>query len=157
MKAATRAGQAIALDAIPSLAWDEFRQRIAGAPAQAKRVSALFGRAVGDGVQLVAVVAADARGTIDVATTTLEGDRFPSLTVDCPQVHLFEREIAEEWGVVPEGHPWLKPVRFVRSRRAGKDAWGRDAEHAPVPGVTDFYCVEGDEVHVWPSAPCTPA
>ena len=37
------------------------------------------------------------------------------MTPDCPQVHLFEREIAEQWGVVPEGHPWLKPVRFHRS------------------------------------------
>ena len=26
-------------------------------------------------------------------------------------VHLFEREIAEQWGLRPEGHPWLKPVR----------------------------------------------
>ena len=25
--------------------------------------------------------------------------------------HLFEREIAEQCGVVPEGHPWLKPLR----------------------------------------------
>ena len=28
-----------------------------------------------------------------------------------PQAHLFEREIAEQCGVVPEGHPWLKPLR----------------------------------------------
>jgi len=31
-------------------------------------------------------------------------DRYPSLTPDCPQALLFEREIAEQWGIVPEGH-----------------------------------------------------
>ncbi len=29
----------------------------------------------------------------------------------CPAAHLFEREIAEQCGVVPHGHPWLKPLR----------------------------------------------
>ena len=56
------------------------------------------------------------------------GDSFPSLTPDCPQVHLFEREIAEQFGLQPDGHPWLKPVRFHRSYRPGRDAWdGRPA------------------------------
>jgi Ni,Fe-hydrogenase III large subunit len=47
---------------------------------------------------------------------------------------------------VPEGHPWLKPVRFHSSYRPGHDAWGRGSEH-PLVGVTDFYRVEGEEVH----------
>ena len=81
------------------------------------------------------------------ATTTLDSDRFPSLTPDCPQVHLFEREIAEQYGVRPEGHPWFKPVRFHRSYRPGHDAWGRRPGEAPVVGVTDFFRVEGEEVH----------
>ncbi|HZF11816.1 MAG TPA: hydrogenase, partial [Thermoanaerobaculia bacterium] len=49
-------------------------------------------------------------------------------------------------GVRPEGHPWLKPLRFRRSWRPGHDAWGRTDEH-PLPGVADFFRVEGDEVH----------
>ena len=28
-----------------------------------------------------------------------------------PQLHYFEREIYEQWGVEPVGHPWLKSVR----------------------------------------------
>ena len=59
--------------------------------------------------------------------TRLTSDCFPSLTPDCPQVHLFEREIAEQYGVRPEGHPWFKPVRFHASYRPGHDAWGRAA------------------------------
>ena len=77
----------------------------------------------------------------------LAGDEFPSMTPECPQVHLFEREIAEQWGVVPKGHPWLKPVRFHPSYRPGHDAWGRAGGVAPVVGVTDFYRVEGEEIH----------
>ena len=82
-----------------------------------------------------------------VGKTTLDSDRFPSLTPDCPQVHLFEREIAEQCGVRPEGHPWLKPVRFHASYRPGHDAWGRQPGERPVVGVTDFFRVEGEEIH----------
>ena len=82
-----------------------------------------------------------------VGKTTLDSDRFPSLTPDCPQVHLFEREIAEQYGVRPEGHPWFKPVRFHASYRPGHDAWGRQPGEAPVVGVMDFYRVEGEEIH----------
>ena len=46
-----------------------------------------------------------------------------------------------------DGHPWLKPVRFHRSYRPGFDAWGRPDDAAILPGVTDFFRVEGDEVH----------
>ena len=47
----------------------------------------------------------------------------------------------------PEGHPWLKPVRFHASYRPGHDAWGRQPGEGPVIGVTDYYRVEGDEIH----------
>jgi Ni,Fe-hydrogenase III large subunit len=49
--------------------------------------------------------------------------------------------------VRPVGHPWLKPVRFHSSYRPGHDAWGRRLGEAPVIGVTDFYRVDGEEVH----------
>jgi Ni,Fe-hydrogenase III large subunit len=91
------------------------------------------------------VLADTSRGLLRLASTTLEADHFPSLTPVCPQVHLFEREIAEQFGVRPEGHPWFKPVRFHASYRTGHDAWGRN--EAPVIGVTDFYRVEGEEIH----------
>ena len=81
-----------------------------------------------------------------LAGARVEGDAFDSLTPACPQVHLFEREIAEQFGVRARGHPWLKPVRFHRSYRRGHDACG-PAARRPIVGVTDFYRVEGDEVH----------
>jgi len=61
-------------------------------------------------------------------------------------VHLFEREIAEQFGLTPVGHPWLKPLRYHRSWTP-RDAWGRPPDQPILPAVGDFYRVEGDEVH----------
>ncbi len=128
----TRAGRAVARDQVPVLAMDEFRNVIALARTRGARVSALFGVRTAEGkMQLVVVVSRDADGVVEIAATTLAGNSYPSFTRDCPQVHLFEREIFEQRGVIPEGHPWLKPVRFTGS---------------PV-GIMDFFRVEGDEVH----------
>lgn len=55
------------------------------------------------------------------------GRSFPSLTPRLPQVHLFEREIFENTGIVPEGHPWLKPVRSIMDY--------------------EFYALEGGQTH----------
>jgi Ni,Fe-hydrogenase III large subunit len=41
----------------------------------------------------------------------------------------------------------LKPVRFHAPYRPGHDAWGRQPGAAPLVGVTDFYRVEGEEIH----------
>lgn len=144
-----RPGQALARAHVPYLPFESFRENILGAVERGQRVAALFGDVpVATGpVDLYAVLADSGRAVLRIGKTTLDGDRFGSLTPDCPQVHLFEREIAEQYGVVPEGHPWFKPVRFHASYRAGHDAWGRDPTATPVVGVTDFYRVEGEEVH----------
>jgi Ni,Fe-hydrogenase III large subunit len=145
-------GQAIARAKIPNLPLDDFQQSILEAVADGQRVAALFGVPASaapahDPVDLYAVLADAGRALLQVARTRLESDSFPSITPECPQVHLFEREIAEQFGVRPEGHPWLKPVRFHPSYRAGRDAWGRAAGAWPVVGVTDFYRVAGEEIH----------
>jgi len=141
-------GTAVALDDVPRLDLDAFRRLVIDAPDAGRRIAALFGSPRTDGrVDLFVVAAVEEGGSLEVARTTIEGDSFPSLTPECTQVHLFEREIAEQWGVVPVGHPWLKPVRFHRSRRAGHEAWKRGDGEAPMVGVAEFYRVEGEEIH----------
>jgi Ni,Fe-hydrogenase III large subunit/Ni,Fe-hydrogenase III component G len=144
-----RTGQAIPRQQLQPVSFEEFRGTVVDAVADGQRVAALFGDAPASTgkVDLYAVLADSARGLLHVGKATLDSDRFRSLTPDCPQVHLFEREIAEQYGVCPEGHPWLKPVRFHASYRPGHDAWGRKQGEAPVIGVTDFYRVEGEEIH----------
>lgn len=126
---------------IPDLSFPEFRGAILGGVAEGAHVAAMLGHlsTAEDPVEII-VVLADRKGAqLRVAKTRVVGTVFQSLTPECPQVHLFEREIAEQFALRPEGHPWLKPVRFVQSQRPGPDA--------PVIGVMDFYRVEGDEVH----------
>ncbi|HJQ80626.1 MAG TPA: NADH-quinone oxidoreductase subunit C [Lacipirellulaceae bacterium] len=115
-------------------------------------MAALFGdirRESGQQVRLFVVLANSIHGQLHVAQTEVADDRFESLTPNCPQLHLFEREIAEQFGVRPEGHPWFKPVRFHASYRLGHDAWNRAKKKKGqlVPGVMDFYRVDGEEIH----------
>jgi len=83
-------------------------------------------------VHLVAVLAFDADNTLAVGRSASVSGRYPALTATHPQAHLFEREVWEQHGLVPEGHPWLKPVRRTNGT-------------APANG--DFFRVDGREVH----------
>jgi hypothetical protein len=94
----------------------------------------------------VAIWADDLIGELR-AVATEPGESYPALAPDCPQATGFEREIAEQWGVKPLGHPWLKPLRFHRSYRPGRDAWDRAADAALVPSAMDFFRVEGEGIH----------
>lgn len=142
-------GKAIDLDGVPELSFVDFTHALEKAVAEGLRVPALFGNPTSqpDVVALYLVLADDARSRLRIAKTFINGDSYPSLTLRCPQVHLFEREIAEQFGLRPENHPWLKPVRFHQSWRPPHDAWGLAEASKRVIGVMDYYQVEGEEVH----------
>ncbi|MFA7174313.1 MAG: NADH-quinone oxidoreductase subunit C [Kiritimatiellia bacterium] len=141
-------GESLPLNQIPILSFDSFRQSLLAGVAAGQRVSALFAESTAqpDLTRLYVVMADDEQNQLYAALTHIQGDHFPSLTPDCPQLHLFEREIAEQFGLKPIGHPWLKPVRYHHSQ-TGRDAWERPTEQPILPGVCDFFRVEGDEVH----------
>jgi Ni,Fe-hydrogenase III large subunit len=142
-----RNGQPVPLKDIPALAIDDFRRALLDGVRRNGRLAALFGQLLESGqVRLFAVVAHAEEGELGLLSTSV-GDRYPSLTPDCPQAHWFEREIAEQWGIIPEGHLWLKPIRFHRSYRPEHDAWDRKADAAILPCVTDYFQVRGEEVH----------
>jgi Ni,Fe-hydrogenase III large subunit len=142
-----RNGQKVDLANLSPVAFGGFRDAIVSAVKAGARLNALFGQPVANGnLRLFAVLANDAEGQLMLRSTEVV-DRYPALTPDCPQAHWFEREIAEQWGVKPEGHPWLKPVRFHHSYREGRDAWNRPVEAPIEPGVTNFFAMTGDEVH----------
>lgn len=139
--------QPIALSDIPVLPGDTFREELAVQLSHGCRLSALFGHAVTHhALRLFAVTSETATATLRVFATDV-GERFPSLTTGCPAAHWFEREIAEQWGVKPEGHPWLKPIRFHRSYCDGRDAWDRQPYQVIVPCVTDYFRVAGEAIH----------
>jgi Ni,Fe-hydrogenase III large subunit len=144
MTAILRNGSSIPWRDVPELNQPEFRETVIDRVRKGSRLSAFFGMPEGRGVTLIAVIANDAAGHIEVCRTIVN-DSYPALTPDIPQAHWFEREIAEQWGVRPEGHPWLKPIRFHQSYRPGCDAWSPDRVIEPC--VTDYFRVEGEEVH----------
>ena len=104
----------------------------ASALAAGGRLCAWFGLPDDAGIRIVAVLAWDADNTLGVGRSAPVTGHYPALTPRQAQAHLFEREVWEQHGIVPDGHPWLKPVR---------------RDHGAGPAVGDFFRVEGGEIH----------
>jgi Ni,Fe-hydrogenase III large subunit len=138
-------GKMVPLGDVPLLPMAEFRRGVLDAVGRGARLSAFFGTPADKAVRLYAVLASKETALLSVVCTDVQ-DKFPSLTPDCAQAHLFEREIAEQWRVEPVGHPWLKPVRFQTPNRAGRDVWPEQSG-PPTCGVTNFFQITGEEVH----------
>src|SRR5712691_1646237 len=129
----TSNGERIAFQSLSPLSMDDFRNGIIEGVRSGARIAALFGQQSQDerAVRLCAVLADGNAGTLSLSSTDV-AEKYPSLTPECPQAHWFEREIAEQCGVVPQAHPWLKPIRF----------------HSPtLLGVTNFFQVAGEEIN----------
>ncbi len=137
-----RNGQSLPLREVPELPIGAFRDAILRRVQEGDRLACLCGDL---DLSLYAVLAEDAGHVLRVLRAKLDAPSYPALTPDCPQAHLFERELAEQTGIIPEGHPWLKPVRFHLPWNGTPDPWKRG--RVPVPGVIDFFRVEGEEVH----------
>jgi Ni,Fe-hydrogenase III large subunit len=122
--------QMILLEEITRYDGDSFVQALSDMLTRNCRVCAYFGdtAALGGG-RLYAVCADDVNGLLYVLAGSVRSGHFPSLTGRFPQVHLFEREIFEQTGLIPDGHPWLKPVR------------------RPLESSDTFFRMNGEEVH----------
>jgi Ni,Fe-hydrogenase III large subunit len=132
-------GQRVDVARVPVMGMADFRQAVIEPIAEGGHLAALLTRDLGgDRHLLMAVLAVPETGLLSLAATEI-GLAYPCLTGDIPQAHWFEREIAEQTGIVPKGHPWLKPIRF----QAGPDP---KAPH-PAIGLTDFFAMKGEEVH----------
>ncbi|HEY6837707.1 MAG TPA: NADH-quinone oxidoreductase subunit C [Geobacteraceae bacterium] len=140
-------GSAIPYAEIPLVGSSQFLQSVLDATDGGWRVVAYFGTPAAGGIALVCVLAHKGEGRLGVTRTVADEGHFPSIAALCPQVQLFEREIAEQCGLIFDDHPWFKPVRFHRSFAAGRDAWGRAADEPLRVGVMEYFQVAGDEVH----------
>ena len=126
------------------LPFDDFRDLAVNKIQSGARVICFFGQANTDEtVTLFMVVAHDKEGYLTTFSTTVK-DSYPSLTVQIPQVHWFEREIFEQLGVRPKGHPWLKPIRFHPSTEMNFD---HSDDKKGTPFDSRFFKVQGEEIH----------
>jgi len=117
---------------VPVASVEGFRRDVLATVAGGRRLLLLTGLPENGSTRLLAALADDPSGQIGL-TACLATRSYPALTPDCPSAHYFEREIFESCGLRPEGHPWLKPVRFPPG--------------GPAIGDADFFQVSGSEVH----------
>ncbi|MGH7680380.1 MAG: hydrogenase, partial [Candidatus Eiseniibacteriota bacterium] len=157
----TRNGLAVGRSEIPALQIEAFREACVAAVTAGYRLSAMTvlpaspgtvgvtgapgaPRAAGAAREdsILAVIADDAESRIGFLQGTVpDSRRYQSLSIDLPQAQAFEREILEDHKIVPEGHPWPKPLRRHADLEPGKKT-AVGAAH-----VHPFFRVEGAGVH----------
>lgn len=130
-------------EAIPNLSFDEFRRQALDMVTNGGKVVQYFAYPDKDSLKLLAVLRTN---KLYVAGCDVP-DPYPSFTRICEPFHLFEREMAEQFGIRPQGHPWLKMVRYHPNYADGAaDVFGNDYSQ-DIPGNYKYYQVEGDEIH----------
>lgn len=70
-------------------------------------------------LKFVCCIADDKSKTIHLLSHEMEADQLVSIqaiTQKVPAFHIFEREIAENFGINFTNHPWAKPVRYAFDR-----------------------------------------
>ncbi len=130
-------------DAVPRTPFDGFAAQVHEAVRDGWRLASLCGLPEGaDSLCLLAVLADDRTGALTAATAVV-GAEYPALSRGCPQAALFEREIAEQCGALPLGHPALKPLRRHPPDHAPASWSVRRVDCDAYP----FELVAGEDVH----------
>jgi len=91
-----------------------------------------------DSLKFFCCIANDNNNSISVFSHEQKEEKpvLKSLTRLCPQLHILEREIHENYGVEFEGHPWMKPLRYSHNR----------SNKSQIMDNYPFYSIESDEL-----------
>lgn len=92
------------------------------------------------GLWFIIAIADDNSGEIALLSHRLPASgaqQLESLTPAVNALHIFEREIYENYAVVFSGHPWLKPVRYAHNR----------ADKHQIINNYPFYQIDSHELH----------
>ncbi|MFA6053948.1 MAG: NADH-quinone oxidoreductase subunit C [Thermodesulfovibrionales bacterium] len=78
--------------------------------------------------KIYSVFSVPGKDEFSIIYTSLSGDdlSFPSITINIPAAHWYEREIHDMFGLVPEGHPDLRRLVFHDSFPAGSHPLRKD-------------------------------
>ena len=135
--------RSVRLADIPELSAPDLGRHLAEQVGEGWRIVTIFGVPERDDrLRLLAILAHDARGQLAV-TSSLVGQRYPSLAAACHQASRFEREIAEQCAAIPEGGAEPRPLRRHPPDHA-PGGWHVVAQSRDVPPLSS---VTGDEVH----------
>ncbi len=91
------------------------------------------------GYLFLCMLANDRDHTVEILSHRTESSvkTLESLTPLCSPLHGFEREIHENTGIIFEGHPWLKGIRFPFNRK----------DRTKTMDTYPFYEITGGELH----------
>lgn len=132
---------AVPLSEIPEASYAEFYADLAAKLADARyHIAHYFALPLGDRLRFFCLLLDDTEAKVLIASHAMEyydEQELPSLTALHPQVHPFERDIAERYGVRFNGMPWPKPLRFPFDR------FDRGSTMDNYP----FYTMEGRSLH----------
>jgi Ni,Fe-hydrogenase III large subunit len=133
--------ESIALKNVPVLRYEQFHSAIASLLVLPENHCVnYYAYPAGNQLKFIACVANDKNGTIAVTSHEMVAAQkkdLPSLAREFFPMHIFEREIRENFNVNFIDHPWLKPVRYAFNR-ADK---GQTINNYP------FYQIESQELH----------
>ena len=128
--------QTVSLHDIPVLRVEELRTELIFNIKSGKRLVQFFGNKINEEVILYVIIADDIASKLFITSTIFKSENsYNSITTEIPSAHLFEREFFEQYGIKPEGHPWLKPVR--------KGIAGINSAEQQY----DFFSITGEDVH----------
>ena len=95
--------ETIEYKALPLLPMEELTVTVVDHCRRGWRMLAFFGLNGESGREVLCVLGNAADRMLEAFRAHMP-ERYQAMTPSCPQAHLFERELAEMWGVVPEGH-----------------------------------------------------
>jgi len=132
--------QIVKLAEIPILAFSILREKIvADFKKRQLRCAGFFGIDDDLGfVRLFILLSDDKSHIVYISSAHLDKkSSYESFTKEISSFHMYERDFYEEFGIRPEGHPWLKGVNF----RAGR------ANEESLMETYPFFKMEGETLH----------
>ncbi len=149
---------------------EEFRQECArlfdNGRGRLRMMFAVDSRETGEGFNIYAVFSHPGKDLFEIVVLKdLEekegGITFPSITPKIPAAHWYERQIADMFGLLPEGHPDPAPLVLHGLYPPGVYPLRRDISHDQIRGLLDedkedlssFMKVKGEGIYEIPVGP----
>jgi Ni,Fe-hydrogenase III large subunit len=136
-------GEKVSRADIPQLPFTDFSKTLIDLADNDGYIVQFFAYKEGESNKVLAVIRQDAK--LYVVGSELD-QTFQSLTASNEKFHMFEREIAEQYGLKPENHPWLKMVRYHANCQGNEDVFGNNYQEE-IPGNYPYFRVEGEDIH----------
>lgn len=134
----TRNNKPVNINSIPVVEIEKLRPDIIKKSDEGMRPVSFFSFKKGKEIILYIIMADDENSHLHISSSVMKGkSSYESITMEVPSFWNFENEFHEETGIIPEGHPWLKGVRYPYNRDKSKT------------GMEDFpfFTMAGDEIH----------